>query len=372
MIILNIRTVTRPRTVWETRSLAKTRRRSDMGERTRADVVTLAEWVERLWLPVVRTQVKTSTFDSYQRILDLHVLPRLGALALSDITPRMITLMYVDLLENGRRNGRSPGLSPKTVGNVHIVLHKLLADAVDDDLLVVNPADRAKRPRLGQMSGPELRFWEPAELACFLEHVRGTRLHALWQLAAMTGMRRGELLGLMWADIDFDRARIAVRRNLVSVAYKLVETTPKNHQARVVDLDQGTVDVLLRHRESHELKRATSGNDGGRDRVFTREDGSPLHPDFVSQSFERTIRAAGLRRIRLHDLRHTHATLALRAGVPTKIVSERLGHATPEFTMRMYQHALPGMQAEAAAKIADLVAGAVKPTADAANLGRPA
>src|SRR3954447_4911053 len=103
-----------------------------------------------------------------------------------------------------------------------------------------------------------------------------------------------------------------------------------------------------------------AGDNAEDDRVFTREDGAPLHPDFVSQSFERTIRAAGLRRIRLHDLRHTHATHALRAGVPTKIVSERLGHATPEFTMRMYQHALPGMQAEAAAKIADLVAAAAR------------
>lgn len=343
-----------------------------MGERTRTEIVTLAEWVGRLWLPVVRTQLKASTFDSYQRILDLHVLPKLGAVPLTELTPRMITLMYVDLLENGRRNGRSPGLSPKTVGNVHIVLHKLLADAVDDDLLVVNPADRAKRPRPGQMSGPELRFWEPAELAQFLGHVRGTRLEALWHLAALTGMRRGELLGLWWADIDFDRARLAVRRNLVSVAYKLVETTPKNHQARVVDLDANTIEVLEGHRRRQQLERACVVRDGERDRVFTREDGTPLHPDFVSQSFERAIRAAGMRRIRLHDLRHTHATLALRAGVPTKIVSERLGHATPEFTMRMYQHALPGMQAEAAAKIADLVAAAIQPETPVGDLGQSA
>jgi integrase len=343
-----------------------------MGERTRAEVVTVAEWVALLWLPVVRTQLKASTFDSYERILDLHVLPRLGALPLTELTPRMITLMYVDLLENGRRNGRSPGLSPKTVANVHIVLHKLLADAVDDDLLVVNPADKAKRPRPGQMSGPELRFWEPAELAQFLKHVRGTRLEALWHLSALTGMRRGELLGLWWADVDFDRARLAVRRNLVSVAYKLVETTPKNHQARVVDLDAGTIEVLEGHRRRQQLERARIVRDGDRDRVFTRADGAPLHPDFVSQSFERAIRAAGMRRIRLHDLRHTHATLALRAGVPTKIVSERLGHATPEFTMRMYQHALPGMQAEAAAKIADLVAAAVQPELQTDDFGRSA
>jgi integrase len=123
--------------------------------------------------------------------------------------------------------------------------------------------------------------------------------------------------------------------------------------------------VLEQHRD-RQLARDRADRD--HERVFAREDGSPLHPDFVSQSFERTIRAAGLRRIRLHDLRHTHATLALRAGVPTKIVSERLGHATPEFTMRMYQHAIPGMQAEAAAKIADLVAAAAQPERVTRNL----
>lgn len=121
-----------------------------------------------------------------------------------------------------------------------------------------------------------------------------------------------------------------------------------------MDLDEETLRALEAHRRRQHVEAE-------HDRVFTRENGAPLHP-VVSQSFERAIRSAGVRRIRLHDLRHTHATLALRAGVPTKIVSERLGHATPEFTMRMYQHALPGMQAEAAAKIADLVATAVPRT----------
>src|SRR4051812_215055 len=210
-----------------------------MGERTRAEM-TLCEWVERLWLPMVRTQLKASTIDSYERILKLHLLPRLGALPLSMLTPRMITSVYIDLLESGRAGCKS-GLSAKTVANVHLVLHKALADAVDDDLIVVNPASRAKAPRPGTTSSRELRFWEPKELAQFLGSATGSDLEALWRLAAMTGMRRGELLGLRWFDLDFDRARLSVRRNLVSVAYKLVETTPKNKQARVIDLDTATV-----------------------------------------------------------------------------------------------------------------------------------
>ncbi len=331
-----------------------------MIDNTRAETMTLTEWVSQLWLPVMRTQVKESTFDSYERILKLHIVPRLGAFALEDLTPRMITLAYVDMLANGRSNRATTELKSKTVWNVHLVLHKLLADAVDDGLLIVNPADRAKPPRANNSSSPELHFWEARELAQFLAYVHGSRLEALWHLAAMTGMRRGELLGLRWGDIDLGRRRLSVRRNLVSVAYKLVETTPKNHQARVIDLDALTVEVIQAHRVRQQVERAQSGHGPATDRdgVFARENLVPLQPDFVSQSFGRAIHNAGVRRIRFHDLRHTHATLALQAGVPTKIVSERLGHATPEFTMRQYQHAIPGMQAEAAATIAALVAQA--------------
>ena len=329
-----------------------------MDERTRDSAVTVAEWAERWWLPVIRTQVKASTFDSYRRILDLHVLPRIGEVPLAELSSRQITVMYVDLLERGRRNGHAAGLSPKSVHNVHIVVHKLLADAVDDELLVVNPSDRAKRPRSASASQREMGFWEPGELARFLATARSTPLAPLWHLAAMTGMRRGELLGLRWTDIDFERARVAIRRNLVSVAYRLEETTPKNRQARVVDLDGETLEVLRTHRRVQARRLGRSDGQSQDSRVFCRDDGSPLHPDSVSQTFERLVKSADVPRIRLHDLRHTHATLALRAGVPTKIVSERLGHATPEFTMRQYQHAIPGMQAEAAEQIAALVAAA--------------
>jgi integrase len=134
-------------------------------------------------------------------------------------------------------------------------VHKALADAVDDGVIVANPAERAKPPKPGRTSARELRFWEPEQLARFLDHVRGSRLEALWHLAAFTGMRRGELLGLRWGDIDFELRRLCVRRNLVSVAYRLVETTPKTHQARVIDLDDTTVTMMRAHRQAMEQQQ---------------------------------------------------------------------------------------------------------------------
>lgn len=166
----------------------------------------------------------------------------------------------------------------------------------------------------------------------------------------MTGMRRGELLGLRWCDLDLDAGRLSVRQTLISVAYEISITTPKSHHARVIDLDKRTVEVLRTHR--------VAADEAGDDEslVFTKPDRQIIHPDILSQRFERLVGQTDLRRIRLHDLRHTHATIGLRAGVPVKVMSERLGHATPAFTLQQYAHVIPGMQAEAAQAIADLVA----------------
>jgi integrase len=313
--------------------------------------LTLRRWVVKLWLPVVRSQLKESTFESYRRNLELHVLPTLGTTALEAISPRMLNELYVSLLTSGRRNGAGGGLSPKTVRYVHTIVHKVLADAVDEGLLQTNPAERAKAPKPDRTSTRQLQCWEPDHLARFLANTEGHPLRALWRLAAMTGMRRGELLGLQWADIDFDRQRLSIRRNIISVAYRIVETTPKSHHARVVDLDPATVETLRAHHRDSETQRPTSRDD----HLFCGQDGRPLHPDSVTAQFRILVRDARLPAIRFHDLRHTHATLALRAGIPAKVIAERLGHATPEFTMHQYAHVLPGMQAEAATRVANLV-----------------
>jgi integrase len=317
---------------------------------------TLGDWVEASWLPTMRTQVKPSTWDSYMRNLRLHVLPRLGGRLLQQMTPTVLNNLYADLMESGRKNGRPGGLSAKTVRYVHTTLHKVLADAVDAGMIPNNPADRARPPKPKVGPQTEMRCWNAEQLAKFLVHVDGHRLQAAFHLAAMTGMRRGEVLGLRWQDIDFEASRLAIRHTLVSVGYRLQDSTPKTHQARVVDLDGGTLDLLRMHRARQEAERDAWGPDfQENDLVFRREDGSPVHPDSFTQAFDAEVRRCALPRIRLHDLRHSHATIALRAGVPVKVISERLGHENPAFTLKQYAHVIPGMQAEAAALIASQV-----------------
>jgi len=200
------------------------------GTYTEPTRLTLREWVEDKWLPTVETQVKPSTFESYRRNMRHHVLPTLGGRSIRDIGPGQLNSLYADLLANGRRNGPG-GLSAKTVRYIHTILHKALADALDAGLVASNAAERAKPPRPRARATTELRFWRPEQLHSFLQLVEGHRLEAAWHVSAMTGMRRGEVLGLRWADVDIDSSRIHVRQAFVSVAYELLVSTPKNHRA---------------------------------------------------------------------------------------------------------------------------------------------
>lgn len=256
------------------------------------------------------------------------------------------------LLNHGGERGP---LAPKTVRYIHTIVHKALADAIDAGIIGANVAERAKPPRPNRSNSQKIECWEPAELAAFLESVKGTRLETGWRLAAMTGMRRGEVLGLRWCDVDLDASRIAVRNAIVSVAYEVLESSPKSHQARVIDLDPETTALLRRHREREREELGVDYDD--LDLVTCAEDGNPIHPQSFSQAFATASERAGLRKIRLHDLRHTHATIAVKAGVPVKVISERLGHESPAFTLKQYAHVVPGMQAEAAELIAAVVAG---------------
>lgn len=316
---------------------------------------TLQDWAIGTWLPLISDRVKPSTLDSYRRNLQIHVLPALGQRQIRSLTPTMLNQLYADLLSSGHRV-TGDGLSAKTVRYVHTILHKVLSDAVDLGVLSTNVADRAKPPRPRGNSPTEIKSWTPKELRRFLELVDGHRLEAAWHLAALTGMRRAEVLGLRWRDLDLHAARLSVRQALVSVGYEIAMSTPKTHQARTIDLDAGTVERLRLHRERQLKERQEWGGDyEDNDLVFCRENGSPIHPHTFSQAFERIVANADLPKIPLHGLRHTHATIGLALGVPAKVMSERLGHGNVAFTLKQYAHVLPGMQAGAAKLIASTV-----------------
>jgi integrase len=203
-----------------------------------------------------------------------------------------------------------------------------------------------------------MRTWTAEELRRFLEHVNSERLAALWTLAASTGMRRGEILGLRWVDVDLDRARVAVRQTLVA-GRQVATSEPKTSRGRrSIALDPRTV-AELRAWRAAQLEERLAWGPGYRDTglVFTREDGSPLHPEWLSDAFAWRIKQAGLPPIRVHDLRHTHASLGLAAGVPIKVISERLGHSSSNFTADAYQHVTPALEEQAAATVARLAFG---------------
>lgn len=329
------------------------------GEYTPPDKMTLGEYLRDKWLPAKKAQLRASTHSSYQRNIDLHVIPALGDVVLRRLRPEDLDSFYACLLAEGRKNGERRGLSPKTVRYIHLILRKALADASRKGAVPRNVALLADPPKLSAVPRREIRTWSAEELHTFLETSRDNRFHAAWFVAAHTGLRRGELLGLRWRDVDLAGGRLSVRQALVSVAYETQVSDVKTGTGRrIVDLDEPVVSELRswKRRQAEEHLRLGPGYvDSGL--VFTRADGAWLQPDNFSQAFERFVSRSGLPRIRFHDLRHTHASLLLQAGVPVKVVSERLGHSTPAFTMTVYQHVMPGMQADAARTFSRLLRG---------------
>ncbi len=194
------------------------------------------------------------------------------------------------------------------------------------------------------------------QLRSFLDSVKTDRLYGLFMLASLTGLRRGELLALQWPDVDLDRGLIAVQRSRVAVGYDVFEGTPKSGRARTVAIDPGTVAALRSHRSRQARDRLRWG-DAWQDLgyLFTHKDGRALHPSSVSEMFKRRCSAANLVSIPFHGLRHTHATLGLAAGISPKVMAERLGHANVSITLDIYSHVLPGMQEDAAQRIAMLL-----------------
>jgi integrase len=313
----------------------------------------LSEWLLDHWLPVHETRVKKTTYRAYRSAIVHHVNPRLGGVAIGKLTAQMLNGLYQQLLADGRCDGEG-GLAPATVSNIHVVLRKALADAEDAGLIPRNPADKAKPPR-PKSQGGELRYWTPGELREFLELLDGHRLEAAFHLLAMTGARRGEVAGLRWVDVDLDGARITIRQTLLNGDGEVYVSSPKSYRGRTVDLDQATVDKLREHRDRQQLEKAARRRWEDSGFVFTREDGSAVNPATLTRAFRWIVDRSELPRIRLHDLRHTHASIAVKAGVPIGVVSERLGHASPEFTLHRYSHVMPGMQREAADAIARAV-----------------
>jgi integrase len=308
------------------------------------------------WLPAVKATIRPSTYNSYVQHVDCHITPHIGAVRLAKLTGSQVNALYAKLAENGAENGKK-GLAPQTIHHVHACLHKACKDAVRWGYLARNPLEAADPPRQRGDGTREMKTWTKEQLKAFLDSVKDDRLSPLWHTIAMTGMRGGEALGLRWSDVDVEAARLSVRRALIPINREVVVSEPKTAKGRrVIALDPVTVEVL-KTQAARQLDERHEWDDAWVETglVFTAENGKALDPESVSRYWRQAVKKAMLPTIRLHDLRHTHATLALQAGIHPKVVSERLGHATVSITLDTYSHAIPATQEEAAALIAGLV-----------------
>jgi len=314
--------------------------------------LTLGAYLTNQWLPGKANTLAESTWDGYRRKMERHILPTLGKIPI-----RRLKVDHLDSLYDSKLRPVDAGvkaLAPKTVLEIHQIIRGALNDAVKRGILTRNVAAAAHAPRLRSIPKHEAQAWTADQVSVFLRAAIGHRLFPPFWLAANTGMRRSELLGLRWPDIDFDKARLSINRGLVAVGYELCESRGKTaNSRRSIDLDPTTLDVLAAWKTWTTIEHRVAATEA--DFMFTNADGGPVHPHSISQAFERVTRNAGVPAIRFHDLRHTHATLLIKEGVPVKVVSERLGHATTAFTIETYQHVLPGMQADAANLFGQLI-----------------
>jgi integrase len=314
------------------------------------------------WLPALHATVRPLTWEAYERHCQKYLVPAFGGYPLGAVPVTAINTLYGRLL---RPEPPGPALSASTVRRIHATLHKALADALRWQLITRNAAAFADPPRAAR---PEMSVWSAVQLQAFLALTRDDHLSPLWQLIAFTGARRGEALGLRWSDLDLERGRATIWQTILPIGHQPTVGEPKTARGRrSVALDRRTVEALYIHRRRQLEQRLLVGPDfHDQGLVFAHPDGRPLNPEYVSRRFQRLVRSSGLPPVRLHDLRHTHATLALAAGVPTRMLSDRLGHSAMAVTTDIYQHAIPDLDAEFAERIASLVAADIATAADTA------
>ena len=293
-------------------------------------------------------------------IIRRHLIPELGSIPLSQLEPRHLQASYSRQRERGRVDGKGQ-LSLQTVRYCHSLLAEALGYAVKMGLLSRNVAQATEAPRADHKVMPTLA---PEDVPRFLEAAQETPYYTLFYLLLHTGLRRGEALALRWKNVDLGLASLGVSAYLsvTETVYKLGGTCiikePKTSKSRRrIALTPSLGLVLRQHRSAQEMQRALLGKpltDG--DFVFAHPDGTLLDPSTVSHTFNKIIRKAGLPHIRLHDLRHTHASLLLQAGVHIKVVQERLGHSSIRVTLDTYSHVIGGLQEAAAQRFDDLLA----------------
>lgn len=342
-------------------ALNEVQAKAETGQLVDPSRLTWGQYLDDRWLPwlAATDDLRDSTKASYVDVLK-HARPTLDHVPLQGITTDMLSTMYTTIRKSGGRTGK--GLSARTVRFCGTVVGRTFKDAKRWNLISHNPARDADLPSAKSTRSQAAReeAWTGDQLIAFWDHVKDDRLLPLWQFLAATGLRRGEALGLHWDAVDLDAGTMSIYRTRSTVNHKVVEEdkTKTQRSTRRVALDPVIVKVLktwrLRQLEERAAFRGAWADTG---HVFTREDGQPWHPDWISKLFGGRVDSSGLPSIPLKGLRHSSATVALEDGVHPKIVQERLGHSSISITMDTYSHVTEGMDRDAAERIAKRMMG---------------
>jgi integrase len=320
--------------------------------------LTAADFLER-WLTHMTTQVDARTHLGYSEKVRANITPLLGHAVLTKLRPDQIEAAYTTALTSGRRNG-SGGLSPRTVHHMHRILKQALKQAVKWKLLVINPCDAVDPPKVEKK---EMKTYDMPQTVCALNEMRQTRFLIAYLLAAMCGLRRGEIGALRWKNVDLDTGAIRVVQTARQIGTEVSYKPVKNAKGRPVALSPIMVSELRAHRARQMQEMLRLGlKVSGDSFVYAQPDGSPIKPGSITNEWKRLVAKHALPHIRFHDLRHTHATAMLASGIHPKIAQERLGHSSISVTMDLYSHVMPNMQSDAVATLDDalLKAGLAK------------
>ena len=316
----------------------------------RAEEITVGDWVE-IWLQNYgKVTMHASTYETYQSNLRIHVNPHIGKRKLCKLTSLDLQKFFCYLLERGRierkESAKQPkGLSVKTVSNIRTMLYSAFEKAIAEKLLQQNPCAGCKLPREQRR---EMKILHPEQIGRFFEEARNSGKYEFYYTELMTGLRRGELLGLKWSDVNFREQTITVQRQILRVNGEVKEYPLKTKNAyRVLALPDQMAKMLM------QMKMQSNSP-----YIFPSPTGGAQDPDSILHMFHRILERAGLEQIRFHDLRHTFATLALQNGVDYKTLSGMLGHYSVAFTLDTYTHITPEMKRDAADKIENVLAEA--------------
>ncbi len=316
---------------------------------------TLGEWLDRWMIQYKKGELKRSTYESYERLIRTHIKPILGNIPLAKLQPHMLQGFYNEKLESGRLDGKEGGLSTRMVRYFHAIIRQALQQAVREGILPRNIADATSPPVI---RNKQMRPLTEDELLKFFEAAKEDRLFPAFVLVATTGLRRGELCGLKWDCVDLEEGVLITRRQLLILddGLHLEEDTKSKRGRRRITLTDDAVRELKAHRARQAEEQLLLGEAYQKNSlVFCKANGTKIDPREFTKRFQRILEESGLPRVRLHDLRHTHASLLLARGVHPKIVQERLGHSSITMTLDLYSHMTPGLDEAAAATLNGLL-----------------